>query len=89
MAGMTNNLDADSLQTKVRQLAAIHDDSEIADICRITLGQVQWILRDVGAGKWRVRCNRTGQIFNARSERGGYLVAQLKGLSDWSYVSAP
>lgn len=84
---MENNLPAPLLRKKVLEMAQTMSEFEVADLCRIPVGDVLAILSTAGKRRvWAARCNRTGRVVTSISERGAYLKVQIVGFADWSFV---
>jgi hypothetical protein len=87
---MTNDLDAAALRKKVLALAETMEDFEVAEACKVSLAQVRQITGNLSIGRrWAAVNHKTGQVIEARTERGIYRLAQIKGWVDWAYVEAP
>jgi hypothetical protein len=77
---------------RVLDLAAIRPPDEVALILGMAIEEVEDILERFapagGTRRWQLRCDRTGTVHEARSQRAAYRLAQMLGLTEWSWRPA-
>lgn len=71
--------------SRILSIAETRAPHEVAAILKIDEEEVLEVLHRAGKIKtqWIVRCNKSGRTYKARSERAGYRLAHLMGLTDW------
>jgi hypothetical protein len=76
---------------RVLGMAETRSPQEIAAILGIDEDDVFDMLEKAGKPvktTSQLICNRTNQAWNVRSERGAYILAMIKGLTDWDFKKA-
>lgn len=69
---------------RINSMALHLQPEEIAVIVGMPVADVIAVIRrDSRVAYWAVRCHRTGRIWTSPTERGAYLRAQLRGLTDY------
>ena len=73
---------------RIAQIAQTKSAAEIADILDMEEDEVIAAIERSGRTLPRmiVTCEKTGRHWPARSERGAYRLAQIKGLVDWNFA---
>lgn len=81
-----NRLQWGDLKRKIASLSDVHEEDEVAEICRIDIGTVRKALAELPTRSgWWVRCNKSGKALRARSKTGAYRLVCLHGLTDWEW----
>lgn len=77
-------------QRRIRDMGKTMTPDHIAGVLGMDTEDVEAIFEAAGAKlvAYTVECRRTGRTWNARSERGAYRLAQIKGLTEWDCYPA-
>lgn len=75
---------ADGMANRIRSLAQTHEIEEIASIAGVSIHQVTEVLGNI-RGSWVLICTKTGRHWTRQTERGCYLMAQIMGLTDYTF----
>lgn len=75
---------------RLAKMCEARSPEDVADDLKMTVAEVMAILDEVPSAQKQyvpvtVYCLDTGRAWNARGWQGAYLLAQLRGLSDWGW----